>query len=545
MSLNTLPAEIKHQIVQDATPDGFEGIALTCKSFFDVSQPLIHEYNRKKRRFGSFRYSRHSADADCDAPGDKTTCTDLDHWDDTTAATGEIITDVFGLLALVLRNPDIGRFIHSLDLKHPRVLLPFDDRMAGLGFAHIAATNINVGFGAHGLDPVVLGNRGPGGIRGPSPHWDEEDEANLRRFLSHPIFGEEEEVLEDASTYDLDTVSIVEAEIWLLNLLPNVKEIALSKAWAYEIPPNRMKELERIAKRANDPEIPNASLSQLTVMKPFVGHGYVSVTPLSHFTPFLSLKSLKEFYMGGVKAWGTNPVECYFDTKSLTLGDGLTKIELNGSCIGIPELSDLLDLTPNLKSLSLGLETKPNSAGRSYDIGRMISVIGSQIGNVIEELAIVNHPMHWATTSPASMSDFQRLKSFEIEAQLDTYEDNFVTLPLVDMLPPSLETTKLYSRDLAREGEVVANMTKLLRGFRDERPTKLPKLVEIDLISPLLGISRGSRELSAATRIAAEAGVRVQHPDMRQCISKFTRTFNSRFGVTDAEVDNRPDIILP
>ncbi|CAH0053760.1 unnamed protein product [Clonostachys solani] len=523
MSLNTLPLEITQQIVGDAAPDGFESIALTCKSLFRDCQPLINDYNRKRRRFWSFRYSRHSADVACDVHGDKSTCDRLHHWDDVTATTGFKVTDIFDLLALVLRDPSIGRFIHSLDLKHHRVLLPFGHR--------------------------PLANRNADNIRGPYPEFGEEDEANIRRFLSDPVFGED--FLEDPSTYNLDRMSIVEAEIWLLNFLPNVKDIALSKAWAYTIPPSRLKQLEAIAQRANDPKKTEASLSQLTVMKPFVGHGYISTAPLSQLTSFLTLNSLQEFYMGGIEAWGTNLAENYFTANSF--GTGLTKIELNGSCIGIPELSELLGLTPNLRSLCLGLESKPNGSGRSYDIGHIISIIGSRVGDVIEELAIVNHPLQWHTTSPASMSAFQRLRRFEIDIRSlwagPTFQgegsfqqgSGWVPLPLVDILPPSLETAKIYSQNITGEGEVVANISNLLLGFRDERHSKLPRLVDVDLISPHPGRTpRGSR-LFDALRLATEAGLRVHHDESRQCQPTFTWTFNSRFMVNDAERDNRLD----
>uniref|UniRef100_A0A8H7NGY1 Uncharacterized protein n=1 Tax=Bionectria ochroleuca TaxID=29856 RepID=A0A8H7NGY1_BIOOC len=515
MTLSTLPLEITHQIVGDAAPGGFESIALTCKSLFRDCHPLINDYNRKKRRFWSFRYSHHSADVDCDAPGDKSTCNLLPHWDDATATTGFKVTDVFGLLAHVLRDPSIGRFIHSLDLKHARVLLPF------------------------GILPNA--NHNADGIRGPSPHWAEEDEANIRRFLSDPVYGED--FLEDPSTYNLNTVSVVEAEIWLLNFLPNVKDIALSKAWAYTVPPSRLRQLESIVQRANDPRKPEASLSQLAVMKPFVGHGFISIAPLSQLTSFLSLNSLQEFYMGGVQAWGTNPTENYFTAN--TLGTSLTRIELNGSCIGIPELSELLVKTPNLRSLCLNLESKPNSAGRSYDVGHMISIIGSRIGDVIEELAIVNYPIQWHTTSPASMSALQRLRSFEIDlralwggptfqgGRFFRYDSGWVPLPLVDILPPSLEVAKIYSKNLAGEGRVVTNISNLLRGFRDEHHSKLPRLVDIDLVCPPPG--RGP--VVEALRLAAEAGLRVHHHHRDQCAPTFTSSFNSRFGVADAELD--------
>jgi len=58
--------------------------------------------------------------------------------------------------------------------------------------------------------------------------------------------------------------------------------------------------LDEIAKRANDPSDSSAGLSKLTSILPSTAWGYENKWPLSAFTPFLSIKSVRNFCVGSL-----------------------------------------------------------------------------------------------------------------------------------------------------------------------------------------------------------------------------------------------------
>lgn len=56
MSLNALPTELLEIIIQDTIPEGFEGVALTCKRLHSICLPFIPRHNELSVQFSKFVY---------------------------------------------------------------------------------------------------------------------------------------------------------------------------------------------------------------------------------------------------------------------------------------------------------------------------------------------------------------------------------------------------------------------------------------------------------------------------------------------------------
>lgn len=62
MSLTSLPVELLEHIVRCTLPEGFEGIALTCKKIHAVCAPFIKHHNELRSRFHNFTYYENTSE---------------------------------------------------------------------------------------------------------------------------------------------------------------------------------------------------------------------------------------------------------------------------------------------------------------------------------------------------------------------------------------------------------------------------------------------------------------------------------------------------
>ena len=498
-----------------------------------ASRFLVDEY-KKSRRFQHFRYSRHGSEHDhsCEAtslPGRvQRRCNNLQHWDEATAVSGIKITNAFGLLQAIARDPWISWHIQSLDLKGP-------DEHSG---------------------PLT-----------PDIHT-----GSLQRLYqtAWPSASEMDDV--EFGLWVLQMTPFL-ADVFVLNLVPNVLEVALSKSWgkADIVDTANLDLLDAMVSRANDPNIRDAPLARLAVVKPYVGHGWNAHASLTPLASFLAINSVREFYMGGVQAFSDDDTDIPFNPRHTVYGTSLRKIEFNGSAVGPRALSALLSRTPHLECLHLGLESKPDHFGGRYNVGHLLAIIAAHVGGSLKELAIYTNPLNTDTYTLTNMHGFTQLEVLELDAnsisgpefsslellpsgRFDEYFPEFTmdarsALPrLVDLLPPSLESLKLDFRSIMYRSPrtihhsdhtefVFFQLPDLLAGLRDERSSKLPRLRDIVFNPPYdlesyVEKNRDPERTNSIRSILREAetcGVRWE----RGVFSCF-RTFNERFDVKDA-----------
>jgi hypothetical protein len=536
MSFSKLPIELTQRIISFTIPDSFENAAATCKLLYTASRFLVDEYKRVKR-FQHFQYSRHCSErGDC---YEAASCKNPQHWDEATAVSGIKITNAIGLLQAIAREPVVAWHIHSLDLKGP-------DR--------------------HLWQPEY-GSFFTGATK---------DLQHLHRLYRAAMPADSETGGEEDIVLWVKRMTPFLIDVFILNLLPNVVEIALSKSWgrADIVDTVTLELLDAVVRRANDPSVRDAPLARLAIVKPYIGHGWDAHACLTPLASFLALNSMREFYMGGVQAFSDDNTDLSFIPRHSEYGNSLRKIVLNGSAVGPRGLAAMLSRTPQLECLHLGLESKPNNFGHRYNIGHLLAVIGAYIGGSLKELAIHNNALQRETYTLTNMHGFTRLQILELDisslcgpeftasellpsGRFDKYFPEILpnmrpALPrLVDLLPPSLVAFKLeFSRVLERSPaamdhsgseRLLFQLPSLLAGFRNERSTRLPHLSDI-IFDPPSDIERYTdknsdsefaNSIHSILREAEACGVRWE----RGAFHTFN-TFNERFDVKDVNEDN-------
>jgi hypothetical protein len=537
MSFSNLPIELTQRIIWFTIPDSFENAAATCKLLYRASRSLVDEY-KKTKRFQHFRYSRHCSVL-CEAAslpgGVHMNCKNPQHWDEATAVSGIKIANAIGLLEAIAREPSLAWLIQSLDLKDP-------DRHLWLPENKPSFTQATQNLQA------------------------------LHRLYRAAIPSDSVKGSEDFSLWMKHMTPFL-ADVFILNLVPNVVEIALSKSWgrADIVDAANLELLDAMVDRANDSTVRDAPLARLAVVKPYVGHGWDAHASLTPLASFLALNSVREFYMGGVQAFSDDDTDIPFSPRHAVYGNSLKKIELNGSAVGPRALSALLSRTPQLECLHLGLESKPGSFGTRYNIGHLLSIICAHVGGSLKELSLHTNPLESETYTLTNMHGFTRLQILELDikslcgpefsapellpsGRFDEYSPEFpqdarpALLRLIDLLPPSLVAFRLVFPTVLgichtavdHTEYVFFKLPELLAGFRDERSTKLPCLSDI-VFDPPSDIERYADEnrdrefantIHSILREAETCGVRWE----RGSFSSF-RTFNDRFDVKDASKD--------
>jgi len=466
-------------------------------------------------------------------------CNNAQHWDEPTAVSGIKIANAFDLLQAIAREPCISWYIESLDLKDPS--------------RHLLRTENQPSF-----------SQAP------------DDVQSLHRLFKAVMPTDWQRAQEDDEEFALWTKRMTPflVDVFILNVVPNAVEIALSKSWGRGdiINEANLELLDAMVRRANDPSIKDASLARLAVVKPFIGHGWYSRACLTPLASFLALNSVREFYMGGVNAFSdslTN-IPFPFNPRHEVYGQSLTKIHLNGSAVGPRALDFLLSRTPHLECLHLGLELKPNSYGRRYNIGHLVAIISAHVGGSLKELVISTNALDARTYTVTNMHGFTQLETLELQAEYlcgpefsappatlpsarsDEYfpqvgrRDQEIAAPrFVDLLPSSLKTLKLkfpsINTGYSSTSKIVpSRLSAMLAGFREEHSIRLPRLNEI-VFEPPSDLERyqdGNNKLSSAVwsalREAEACGIKWESGTMFQSF----RTFNERFGVKDANDDN-------
>ncbi|EQB47198.1 hypothetical protein CGLO_13685 [Colletotrichum gloeosporioides Cg-14] len=508
MALLGLPLELLQRIIKETIPESIENVAVTCSTLHNASKIYLVEHNRLRKRYKHFSYSKYTVlkqrgyakvllmfNSRC-SPGDRRPRhTWKGHWDPVTQETGIELQGAIELITEIVRNPVIPRYIETADLK------------GNVGMTDAPGDMVDEHPALHPLFPRI------------------KDEAvidKLRNLLNDSPYLAEAGIDSEAWLSGMLDDTSGHAEVLLLTLLTNVRELALPQSWdqipgrnsghlryGEETPRSDRKiiwsVLDALVRRANDPKIEEAGLSKLEVYRPFTGTGYECRNAMTVNTPFLAIKSVREAYIGGCIALDDGYTGMPFDPEYPKYSPCLERLDLVGCTFGPEEMRELLSRLPNLKCLHFAYETKWHGCGHNIDAGAMMNAIMESAGETLVELSMWMM-VHYGTAGRTlvDMKGFKQLKSLHIDGLTllgpkfekadEEYEiadapdvcplDEMAAPRALDLLPPSLEnfhfqTEPVGDRRRDSSDQMKKCLAALFDGFVEGRGERLPNLQEI------------------------------------------------------------------
>lgn len=242
---------------------------------------------------------------------------------------------------------------------------------------------------------------------------------------------------------------------------------------------------------------PLASLSKLVTILPSTGLGYHNNSRISSFVPFISIKTVQNFYAGSCFArtpfgWGFYPPSprLAFDFPNLyTPYNSVENVELAGSSLGAHELGIFLSGLPKLRSFKYSYEDKKEGRGIHTDAAALMEAIEQHTHETLEVLSL---SMLWfygaRETNIRSMKRLKKLKEVEIDINMlkaSGMEDLHARwrlsekclryeIPRIgDILPVSIEQLIILVPERTPE------MKSVFDNIAIDRDEKLPNLKEI------------------------------------------------------------------
>ncbi|KAL6866367.1 hypothetical protein ACO1O0_002475 [Amphichorda felina] len=492
-----LPVECLQRILHETLPEGFEGASLSCKAMHAASTRFIEAHNRRRKRFRDFFWSK--AQPEGRDKVDRTQPVPDAWWDEASRESGYIIPGPRRLLEAIADEPVLARYIHTI-------------KMTGIAsmYYYLPSRGDDNGYDSCGdyfwrlpqmpvsdrLRELVRASPDIAAVGGDPDVW-------IRAFDTRG---------------DLDGLHHGEGdepvprwyESFLLTLLPNVTTLQLPNEWgnlSYEIWKDYWKEfepiLDRIVKRANDPLLPDAALSRLSVLLPQKGPDYEARDSLSDNCLLNGIQSLQELHYGGAVALNDGYTGIAFEPKYEEWSRNIEIVELDGVAIGSRELDHFLALAnkgSSLRVFHLVYETKWHGCGFEWDSGACLAAIQRNCAESLEELLVTNIGFYntdgqWTTLD--DMTEFRQLKRIHLDVNIlwgpaydpeapwgyESDEDEDFRSPawpsLVNTLPKSIEKIHLHLQTLTSNSPKL--IRKLFANLAAERSTKLPNLQEIVL----------------------------------------------------------------
>lgn len=468
-SLLGLPLELLIQIVQETIPADFEAAALSCTTLFAASAPFRAQYTTRRKRFRNFIFSRKVKEnlegAEESESGE--------YWDEITQDTGIRIRTTRELLEQIALDHSLAQYIQSIDLRQSIGLSDRDDQEELEEVMNSLKVEI----------PETLKNL----------------------VLTSPFIeafgGDPEDWIGEIQ------FSTIEADVFLLTLLSQLRQVALHPRWD-ELNPFDTRNalinerlwpvLKLIAYRANHlEEFPDAPLSMLSVVQPSRDIGLEERSPLTPFVPFLAINSVSDvslrsciFNDDGYTGIAFDPmVECY--------STNLRKLTLESCVAGPEELSQLLSRIPNLEIFEFSHETKWHGCGHNWNIGAFLDTVQNICAKTLKKLSVrIIHQGGNKGATLVDMTRFRKLAVLELDVDMlcgppydpsmrDLEWDEFESAgspawpKLTDMLPASIEWFHLYLNTF--NDDHLNCISHLIEGLSDARVTKLPHLDKLSL----------------------------------------------------------------
>ena len=479
MSLPLLPVEILVQIIKESIPEGFEGLALTCKRVYDASVIFREQHNKLRRRYRNFKYDI------------KRTASD-DHEN-----------NCFSSLHLLLKiadNPLIARYIVSANLRDDPAYTERD-----------SDEEIDSSF--EGFGPSLSTIRGCSNFRSlfeTSPY--------LRSAGIDPTFFCNFFVSQDWQ--DRRPVYLYSgiAGRFLLTLLPNVVDLTLPRDWEtfrmysfHKIHGQTYSLLDEIIQRVNDLSHSSVALSRLVSVS--ADPRYFS-WEWSAIYPILSIKGVKAFRSSG-EYCGRFPDHSHHDFAPTPWDEryrvDLEVVEFASTCVTEGGLQAFLSRLSQLRTLKLSTGSKWHLCWSNMNAQNFIKVIEDTVGPTLENLSFsVHYTFRNIEAGITSMKGLSKLKNLELDIQLLFGDGSYSKVPqLGDLLPPSLEGLCLMVRNLSNSA---ADLAYFFPGSCGEKDDAMPNLKQIVVRYSCEGPpDRDPFELSwppLSTRLKVKRGIR-------------------------------------
>ena len=272
--------------------------------------------------------------------------------------------------------------------------------------------------------------------------------------------------------------------------------------------------------------------------------GYKHQYEMQNATPFLAIKSVREFYGASLIAVGDGYTGYAFESRYESFGANLQHIVLVASFFDAKEFAKFIKPMSRLKTFRFSYEMKWHACGYDCDAGAIVAALTAATGQTLEILSLQTLDCSveiFTGVNVTDMTGFKKLKELELDTawlewppyiqfvRVDDYDigPGPPQVPrLDDWLPPSNE--KLQILAITSE-ESLYSVRSLFISFLTDQGTRLPNLTSV-----LLGLYETDVSWSCPVDIAA-----LQHSgkmDIVTCwedwYTEYEGAFVERFGLT-------------
>ncbi|KAK5125759.1 hypothetical protein LTR85_012035 [Meristemomyces frigidus] len=326
MALLNLPPELLDDIIGHTLPDGLESFALSCKTVYAIGKEHIARHNAYKREWKHFAYSEGGP-----AARPRT---------------------ALQLVHAIAQDRHIAYYIENMYLRNDEVDGAQQREAASATLERIRTDEISL--------------RAIKRLLADSPYLkaaEQNPEVWWRRIQLDDEYPDEPE-----TNY---------ATVFLLTLLPNVRELTLPFDWknlpgadesflrpnathlpSILWPPRVWPVLDAIAQQAGTGVTGGAALGKLERVLPYADASYDTRNGLRELGAFMAFPALRELYACNCVAVQDGYTGIPFKWRYPDLKAGLSRIELAGCCIDADGISELVKHTPRLQTLKYSHHTK-------------------------------------------------------------------------------------------------------------------------------------------------------------------------------------------
>lgn len=455
-TLTSLPTELLDEIILHSLPEGFEGVALTCRKLYNLCTPSIERHNQLRKRFRDFTYLKYPNRDGLPSMHNQ---------------------QAINLIQDIARDPVVARYIRHADFTYdtwPRRARP-----------------------RRAMPDQLL----------PDPDL---DEPVVSLFAESPCL--REAGLDWREYYALIQEDLVgsgrysqHAAAFLLTLLPNITSLKLPCPWRPCETADKL--IHVILRGAVDRPSPSSSpsdrppsLAQITKFEPYSGSGPLGYGfDLAEAVPFLALPKLRWFRAHRCVARNDASIAiAASEDAGRPAGAALEVAHFVESSLDDVAIAIFLRRTPNLKELAFSNCVIEGQASQNWDVCSFVAAIEREAGSYLESLKIETDDFG-GPLAPGrlSMRGFQRLRRLHLPLEIVEY--NLATdvsarskeltdqelgelQRLTDILvPASVSELSLYSRDWVPDRHEMALIRVMFFNFAARKDGWVPALEDVRL----------------------------------------------------------------
>ncbi|KAI1088115.1 F-box domain protein [Rostrohypoxylon terebratum] len=365
-NVTNLPNELILEIIQEALPESFENLALTCKTIYQLCTPFIENHNRLRHRFRTFTY--------LDDPPDSSPLS---------------IRTAFEIIKRIAVEPMTAFYIE-----------------------HVTLVDDSLMWSLRGKPPQVLPDVDRGGpIVELFTNSTYLKEAGLDWKEYYCSIGE------DLGRPGLHRYS-QRAAAFLLTLLPNLKTLSLPQLWnPCEKTEKLLGVIVRRARRSSCSWDKSTSLARVTKFNTSLDVGNpIGLDQLA--LPFLALPQVREFNAASsIDIIDSSVVLAYEDLYS-GCRDTLKTVSFTNFFSCLPAFAYFLGRVPHFRKLAYSHSPKIND-NKEWNISYLVTAVEHEAGDYLEELSIsVNEVQVPIAPGKVSMHGFKNLKKLELPLEV-------------------------------------------------------------------------------------------------------------------------------